>query len=232
MKHFLIALVALGISITSFKSLADDAPLVLELFTSQGCSSCPRADRLLGKLAERDDVIVLSCHVTYWNYLGWKDSFSLEACDTRQSEYRRQLQVASNYTPQLLINGRFETVGSNAEKVEKFLMKAKAAADGKKLVLERKGDHVTSDVSGLGDLSALNFTLFYTDSARKVKIKRGENEGRTLEYHSPVLSITKLNRSDINGNTLSFKFDHQMGSHVMILLAQNKTGHIAGVGVL
>src|SRR5689334_24193741 len=98
---------------------------VLELFTSEGCSSCPSADRLLPVLAKEDsNIIALSFHVDYWDNLGWKDSFSNAAFTERQRNYGEQFHLQSIYTPQLVINGRYETVGSNRDNAERSMKKA------------------------------------------------------------------------------------------------------------
>lgn len=87
-------------------------PVVVELFTSQGCSSCPPADALLGELARRDDVLALSFHVTYWDRLGWPDTFGLAASTARQNDYARWMGQGRVYTPQMVIGGRLDVVGS------------------------------------------------------------------------------------------------------------------------
>ena len=91
---------------------AEPAPVVVELFTSQGCNSCPPADRLLGELAGRDDVLPLSWHVTYWDRLGWPDTFGLQDSTRRQEVYADRLGLDRLYTPQMVIGGRIDVVGS------------------------------------------------------------------------------------------------------------------------
>jgi hypothetical protein len=98
-------------------SAAESAPVVVELFTSQGCSSCPPADRLLGELAQRDGVLPLSFHVTYWDRLGWPDTFGLEASTRRQNDYADWLRLGTMYTPQMVIGGRIDVVGSSRGRV-------------------------------------------------------------------------------------------------------------------
>ena len=101
--------------------------VVVELFTSQGCSSCPPADAYLAELAKRDDVIALSFHVDYWNYIGWKDPFSSPEAAARQRAYGRALQKRYVYTPQIVVDGRAEAVGSNRAVVSSLIKMAQAA---------------------------------------------------------------------------------------------------------
>ena len=98
--------------------------MVVELFTSQGCNSCPPADALLGELARRPDVLALALHVTYWNDLGWTDQFSQEQFDQRQRDHVRQLNLRSPYTPQMVVNGTLDVVGSQRAALERALAKA------------------------------------------------------------------------------------------------------------
>src|SRR5215831_4626337 len=102
---------------------------VLELFTSEGCSSCPPADRLLPQLANDPNIIPLSFHVDYWDRLGWKDSFSNSEFSDRQKEYAKRFKLSSIYTPQLVVNGEFEMVGTNRSSAEAAIKKVFAEND-------------------------------------------------------------------------------------------------------
>ena len=102
-----------------------DSPIVLEMFTSQSCSSCPPADRVLSQLeAQNDNIIALSCHVTYWNHLHWEDTLSKEFCSTRQRDYVRTLRSRGPYTPQIMINGKHTMVGSQGGKIVRAIENA------------------------------------------------------------------------------------------------------------
>src|SRR5204863_9059983 len=100
---------------------ADERPIVVELFTSEGCSSCPPADALLAELARRSDVLALSFHVDYWDRLGWKDPFSSRAATDRQNRYATLLALPTVYTPQIVVDGKWEAVGSDRADVERAL---------------------------------------------------------------------------------------------------------------
>lgn len=105
---------------------AQQRPAVVELFTSQGCSSCPPADALLGELAGREDVLALAYHVDYWDGIGWKDHFALSAATARQIGYKRRLGLRTLYTPQMVVDGRFDLVGSDKAKLLRLLGQRRA----------------------------------------------------------------------------------------------------------
>ena len=111
LRPFLCALAATGLFSVA-EGRADDMPVVVELFTSQGCSSCPPADALLHELSKRDDVIPLALHVDYWDYIGWKDSFAQPAFTARQRGYAQASGRRAIYTPQMIIGGQFDVVGN------------------------------------------------------------------------------------------------------------------------
>jgi len=112
-RHLMAAALA-AVTLTPAGQANADGPVVVELFTSQGCSSCPPADKILGELAKRDDVIALSLHVDYWDYLGWKDDFASPAHTARQQGYATALGERMMFTPQMIIGGTDSVVGSRA----------------------------------------------------------------------------------------------------------------------
>src|SRR5947207_9546964 len=118
-------LLSLSVVLSIRPAQADERPVVAELFTSEGCSSCPPADALLAELAKRPDVLALSFHVDYWDRLGWKDPFSSRAATDRQNRYAKLLKLATVYTPQIVVDGRWEAVGSDRADVERALDRAR-----------------------------------------------------------------------------------------------------------
>ncbi|MEM1038199.1 MAG: DUF1223 domain-containing protein [Pseudomonadota bacterium] len=179
---------------------------VVELFTSQGCSSCPKADRYLGKLAARDDIIALSWHVDYWNYLGWSDTFSRPEFSDRQRRYAASFKSKNYYTPQMVVNGRDHTVGSQEHKVEALLAAQIAAKQAPEIVINaRKVDDElrisvgrSSGAKTIGSEATLWMVMF--DKTRKVMIERGENAGSEITYHNVVRGKTMLGM--VKGGTL------------------------------
>jgi hypothetical protein len=167
---------------------AEPAPVVVELFTSQGCSSCPPADRLLGELAGRDDVLPLSFHVTYWDRLGWPDTFGLEDSTHRQRVYAEWLRQGRIYTPQMVIGGRIDVVGSSRGRVlDAISLLRSHAASGPELTI---ADGRLSIGAG-GEVDAAIWLVAFDDQ-HAVAIERGENRGRTLRYHNVVRELTHL----------------------------------------
>lgn len=158
---------------------------VVELFTSEGCSSCPSADKNVAKLLSRHigNVYILSYHVDYWNRLGWKDPFSHAAFTARQSQYARYFSLKSIYTPQVVVNGRSEFVGSNEVKLNAVVENSinTGVSSGLQVETERKGNLLTVhyDVSH-PELVVLNMAFVQPEATTSVK--SGENGGKTLHH--------------------------------------------------
>jgi hypothetical protein len=167
---------------------AEPGPVVVELFTSQGCSSCPPADRLLEELAHRDDILPLSFHVTYWDRLGWPDTFGLDGSTERQESYADWLGLDRVYTPQMVIGGRIDVVGSARERVLEAIELLRSHAEaGPNLAVT--GDRLAV---GAGSRDEATVWLIAFDDHHDVAIERGENRGRTLRYHHVVRDLTRL----------------------------------------
>ena len=185
------ALAALGAT----HGYAQSKPVaVVEMFTSQGCSSCPAADKILAKHAKENKVVALSWHVDYWNYLGWKDTFSKAEFTARQQRYAVSFKRRGLYTPQAVVNGRTHAVGSDGKKI-RFLMESYAKS-GKGLTIPlkavQKGE--TIEISADAANSGKDATLWvvYFDREKPVKIERGENRGKTITYHNVVRDFSML----------------------------------------
>ncbi|MEO6636740.1 MAG: DUF1223 domain-containing protein [Ginsengibacter sp.] len=168
---------------------------VLELFTSQGCSSCPSADRLLEKYSVKDNVIVISFHVDYWDRLGWKDPYSAKQFTNRQYNYASALK-ANVYTPQLVINGQNEMVGSDARKIDNTLTKIwgqdlASEVSIESVKLENGKAIISYTLAGNTGNTSLNIALI--EKKTKTKIKAGENGGATLSGTNVVRNFETLN---------------------------------------
>jgi hypothetical protein len=157
------------------------SPVVVELFTSQGCSSCPPAEAFLGELAKRPDVLALELHVDYWDYIGWKDPFGSPTYVERQRAYGASLGERYVYTPQMVINGQTHEVGSKRYLVEKKIALVRdSSVPGPDVKLERVEDSVRVRISG--DKSVGPYDIFFVtfDAKHETKVLRGENRGETL----------------------------------------------------
>ena len=160
---------------------------VVELFTSQGCSSCPPADKVFGEVIEENGVIGLAWHVDYWDYLGWKDTFSSPEATSRQRAYARGIGERGVYTPQIIVNG--DKVAKNSS-----FRKSIASALGGSLpvALEAKvSDGSLVVTAGEGEGSA-NLVLVTFDSSQNVPIERGENAGTTVTYRNSVQNVQTI----------------------------------------
>lgn len=167
--------------------------VVVELFTSQGCSSCPPADAFLADLAQVDGVIALALHVDYWDYIGWKDSFSQPAFTERQKAYARAVHSRMVYTPQMVVNGAQAAEGTDPEQVVGLIGAARQAPRPVRLSLSRRGGEITIRAQADAPLAtpAEVQVLRYVPEA-VVDIGAGENAGRRILYRNVVTDITRL----------------------------------------
>ncbi|MEE8505172.1 MAG: DUF1223 domain-containing protein, partial [Kiloniellales bacterium] len=170
---------------------AQDAPatrpaVVVELFTSQGCSSCPPADALLGELAGRPDVIALSLHVDYWDYIGWKDPFGSPMNTARQRRYVEELGLRYVYTPQMIIDGRINAVGSRRDEVLDAIERAGRERAGFDIRFVESGGGKVVIPAGHAPENGATVWLAVYDRSHETEIKRGENAGRKLRNTNVV----------------------------------------------
>jgi len=168
---------------------------VLELFTSEGCSSCPPADRLLPQLAtENANIIPLSFHVDYWNHLGWTDPFSNAEFSDRQREYGRQFRLESVYTPQLVINGEFELVGSNRSTAEvdiKNALNEKAKVEVKVEEVKKENNKLSVSCTLTGNIDQTNMMAALVQKHAEMKVRAGENSGAKLSHTNVVRAFVQ-----------------------------------------
>jgi hypothetical protein len=164
-------------------------PVVLELFTSQGCSSCPPADALLGELARRADVIALAWHVDYWDNLGWHDRFASPTSTARQKAYARQLDSVV-FTPALVVDGSKVVVGSERASVEQAIAAAAAAALPVSVTIDRTVDALAVDIgAAAGPVRAQRIVY---DPVQATDVGAGENDGRRLRDYRIVRDVETL----------------------------------------
>jgi hypothetical protein len=169
---------------------AATAPVLIELFTSQGCSSCPAADKLAGKLALRDDVIVTSLNVDYWDYLGWRDTLAKAEYTQRQYDYARARGDGQVYTPQMVVNGSLHAVGSNAAAVSSAIEKARTLASRVPMDIVLGTDEVSISIGADGSLGGGDVWLMAIKPKVSVQIERGENSGKEVIYHNVVHKLS------------------------------------------
>jgi hypothetical protein len=168
---------------------------LLELFTSQGCSSCPAADKLLGELANDSSLVALSVPIDYWDYLGWKDTLADPAHSARQRAYSRVRGDRQVYTPQIVVNGAMHVLGSDRAAVERMIAQTdqKASVMSLPVLLTVTGSNLSVTVKAKdGDHSGGEVWLCPLAKTVSVAIGRGENHGRTITYHNVVRRWVKL----------------------------------------
>ena len=223
------ALVATLLAAPAFGADVRSAPkAVVELFTSQGCSSCPKADAMFSELGKRDDIIALAFHVDYWDYIGWPDTFGAAANSDRQRAYAESWGSSRIYTPQLIVNGLKGVVGSRDKEVS-------SAIDAAKLDLPvalKVGTNMLEVTVGpqAGSTEAVVWLITFKDHSA-VKIERGENAGETIDYTQIVTGKQMLGMWDaVAGTHLKLPLSELMadGSNGAVILVQGDKNGLPG----
>lgn len=200
------------------------SPVVLELFTSQGCSSCPPADDLLSRMGRSPElqgqIIPLAYHVDYWNYLGWTDPFSQKSWTTRQNDYAAKFRRSNIYTPQLVVNGRDECLGSDYPAILSKIRSAGATHPASRVQLE-KGKYnpalrqlqitLTAEVLKEGMAKELHLMLAVFENGLSTQVPRGENSGKTLPNDYVVRTLELV-------LTIPEKSGHQSRKELVVIL--------------
>ena len=214
-----------ALGLVSASASADTRPVVVELFTSQSCSSCPPADALLGELARRGDVVALGFHISYWDGLGWKDPFSSRSSTDRQRVYARLFGLGQIYTPQMVVDGAREMVGSDRDQVLAAVRDARpetiapvAFAADRRSVAIGAGD-------GRGNVLLVQFA-----QNRTTRVAGGENARRTLQDANGVEMLTAL--GSWNGSALSFAIEPPADGEGLAVLVQAPDGRMLGAAAL
>jgi hypothetical protein len=195
----------LGTVLTALLGLAGPSAgageaVVVELYTSQGCSSCPPADALLAELAEREDVIALALHVDYWDYIGWKDELARPEHTERQKGYARAAGKNMIYTPQFVIGGHDRVTGYEPIEVAEIIQKHRAAPRPVALSVRREGESIMIEARAIGPVGgAVVVQVARYAPMHRVEITRGENAGLTAEYHNAVDLWAEIGRWDGQG---------------------------------
>lgn len=212
---------------------AQNRPVVVELYTSQGCSSCPPADEILAELAPRDDIIALALHVDYWDYLGWKDDFATPAFSERQRNYARAAQRRTVYTPQVIVQGVSPVVGNRPKEVANAIRRHESkGADPVELQLERKDGmlYITARAKGTGVGRAVVQVVRYMPEAW-VNIRGGENAGKRVLYANIVTEWEALAHWNGRG-TFTAETPLKGGYPVVVLVQKVNYGPILAAGRL
>lgn len=217
---------ALAAALTGGPAAAADSEnpvVVVELFQSQGCSSCPPANVLLNGLADRADLIPLNFGVTYWDRLGWKDKFAQPAFTERQWEYARSAKRRNVATPQFVINGRGVVTGSDARQLAQTIRGEQRHGPGPAITAEGKRVRVAAGRAGT---PATVWLVRYDPRVRTVKIGSGENSGRVLPHRNVVTALRALGTWNGNAKAFDLPAYRDANERSAILIQQGTGGRI------
>lgn len=204
---------------------AAPAPVVVELYQSQGCSSCPPANAWANAVAARDDVLVLSFAVTYWDQLGWKDVFASPAHTDRQRAYASAIDRAALYTPEVVVNGRAHVTGSNRDKLDAVL--AAGGKDRPAIAVSLSADAASIAAATVAK-GAEVWLVRYDPRTVEVPIRAGENGGRTLPHRNVVRQLVKLGRYDGSAARFALPAAPLAGLRTAVLVQAGPGGAIIG----
>lgn len=223
----------------SSESATKPVPVLVELFTSEGCSDCPPADALLAELDAKQfvpgaEAIVLSEHVTYWDHLGWRDPFSLNEATQRQEEYVRRFGLDSAYTPQMVVDGTSQFVGSNRASLQAALSRAAARPKLKLTIRGARWDrgNVRFEVEGEKAIGSKLIAVLAADATHS-EVKRGENAGRTMHHTAVARALKVFSSEAVDGRLLTLQSvgEHQEGStngkmRLVVFAVESRTGRV------
>lgn len=225
-----LAIAAMSI-LPSFAANATDRPVLVELYTSQGCSSCPPADAFLHELAEREDVVALALHVDYWDYI-FDDLFGKAAHTKRQYGYAAAGGREMVYTPQMIINGQHDVVGNRPKDVDALIDQHAAAPGAVALELARDGGQITiSATADQGFDVPLIVQLARYIPQQTVSIDHGENAGHTYSYINIVTDLTELGSWD-PVRPLSMTVEASTDAHLAVILQRPGHGKVEAAALL
>lgn len=216
---------------------AQKQPVLVELFTSQGCSSCPAADVILGEIKKRNDVVALSFSVDYWDYIGWRDTLAKHENTVRQQAYEKVLPSHRMYTPQIVVDGVQDMPGNQRQDVVEAIQRRVSGQQGKRVsvALSQAGDTVEVRIGALAGAKPATVWLAHTLSSRTVNIGSGENHGRTVTYHNVVRDFSAVGRWSGEAMTLELPARGAPGENtdgVTVWLQTGNPGPVLGVGQL
>jgi len=205
---------------------------VVELYTSQGCSSCPPADAFLRDLAKEPGVIALALHVDYWDYLGWKDDFGHSRFSDRQRAYAVAMGSNMVYTPQMIVGGVDQAAGSDPQRIIGMIRRHQLGSAGPEISLSRQGGSVLIRVRAEDGMEGpVTVQLVRYRAHERVAIQHGENAGRTIDYANIVTSWRKVGNWD-GKRDLTMSVDAPGEDAIVVILQEDGPGRIRSAAVL
>lgn len=197
---------------------------VVELFQSQGCASCPPADANVIALSDRPDLLTLSFGVTYWDHLGWRDTFASAQYTNRQWDYARSFRRREVYTPEVVVNGRADVSGLDRGALEALIGREAAQGSGPPIAIAN-GKVLVGDANGTAGRADV-WLVRYDPNIEQVAIARGENEGRTLPHKNVVKELLNLGRWDGTPESFAIPPAAESGLRDAIIVQQGRGGPI------
>jgi hypothetical protein len=223
---------ALCFALAAAPLAAEQRPVVVELYTSQGCSSCPPADQILAELQERDDVISIALHVDYWDYIGWKDAFGHPGHADRQRAYAAKGGRRSVYTPEMVVNGQTDVVGAKPMALSKAIDTHKMKGVRSNLDATRSGNTVNlRGTVPTGTVVPMEIHVLHVIPSETVMITRGENRGKTYEYTNIAHDWRVVGTWDGQG-PLEMSIDVSDDDPVIVLVQEADAGAIVAAARL
>jgi hypothetical protein len=205
-------------------------PVLVELFTAQGCASCGQANSYVARLAERPGVLALTFPVDYWDYLGWEDTFAKPEFATRQKAYVARMDLREPYTPQIVVDGRTQAGGLQAEKVDQLLAQARKAAANPPDIAFIGARRVDVGSGRPPRAGAEVWLIRYDPREQPVTVKKGDNRGQTVEHKNVVREIRRLGAW--RGRPTAYRLPpaSEAGLETLVIVQAPKGGRILAVG--
>ncbi|MBP7241006.1 thioredoxin family protein [Amaricoccus sp.] len=228
--HFVLTVTALAAPVAAHSQAS---PVVVELYTSQGCSACPPADAILSELAALPDVVALALHVDYWDYLGWTDSFGKTQHSLRQRAYAKAAGKRSLYTPQMIVQGSDRVGGADAERIAALIAEHRARPAEATVDLARDGDRLDVRIAaaspdGVGPSEV--YLVRYVDEAR-VSIEYGENAGYEIDYANIVTDWSSVGSWD-GVTPIELDLPAPGAGAVAVIVQRERLGPVVAAGKL
>ncbi len=232
LRKLAIRLIAAALAVSPMAASAQTSPIVVELYTSQGCSSCPPADAFLAELAKDPNVLPLAFHVDYWDRLGWKDTFGSKANTQRQYAYAKALGNRMVWTPQFIVDGEEATRGNFRSMVRDYVAARKKQKPLASVELAKSGSGYVATITPLASRVPSSQILVVSYTSRSdVAIKRGENAGRTVSYHNTVNAWEQVARWNGRG-AIQVKVSNDFQPPFAVLVQADGPGDFLAAQVL
>jgi hypothetical protein len=239
MKYLLYTLLlsCTVVGLTPHPGHASERPIILELYTSHGCSSCPEADRIVKEFSDLlPNLMPLSFHVTYWDYLGFKDPYALEEATKRQRNYAQLHGSRNVFTPQVMVEGMYSAVGNNHEDVNKAIRLAENAVANVPIDItkDRYDLHITVNAKPHGEISIPSGAavwLIYYKKYSMTAVDGGENSGKTIENINNVIKIERMGFWHNDAITYHIPRNRLIGDGLVVILQSSPQNQILGAAV-